>query len=164
MEAFDILLVDDNQIEAQIFETAMREASTRARIYWVSTGKEALEFLRQQGRFEGVGSIHIVVLDRRLGGDDGMDVLREIKTDPDISRTPVIMLTSSKSQDDIDLAYSLGANAYFRKPVSLGSYIDQLRTLAQHWLDMAELPSGTRRRLDRSSSDKPAQLREFEID
>lgn len=146
MQSFHILLVDDNQVEAEIFEEAMQQASARARIYWVATGKEALDFLRRQGRFDNVGPIQIVILDRHLGSEDGLDILREIKTDPDLTRTPVIMLTSSSSQNDVDLAYSLGANAYFRKPVSLETYVEQLRTLAQHWLDMAALPSPVRKR------------------
>jgi chemotaxis family two-component system response regulator Rcp1 len=156
---FEILLVDDNQSDAQIFEAALQEASARARVYWVATGQEALDFLRRRTRFEDVGSVRIVVLDLHLAAEDGVEVLREIKTDPDLNRTPVIMLTSSMSQDEIDLAYSLGANAYFRKPITLQSYVEILRTLAQHWLDLAHLPSAARRPNEPASPESSNKLR-----
>ena len=150
LQTFQILLVDDSQTDAHIFETALKQASARASVYWVASGEEALQFLRQQGRFEGLASVQIVVLDLHLDSEDGLDVLREIKSDPDLSRKPVIVLTSSTWQDDIDLAYSLGANAYFRKPITLESYVEQLRVLAHHWLDLAQLPSSARRTLRRA--------------
>jgi chemotaxis family two-component system response regulator Rcp1 len=144
-QKFQILLVDDSPTDAQIFETALKQASARPQVYWVATGREALEFLRQQGRFEEVGAVDIVILDLHLNGEDGMEVLKEIKADPDLCWKPVIMLSSSISQNDIDLAYSLGVNAYFRKPMTLDSYVEQIRVLIQHWLDLAQLPSLERR-------------------
>ncbi len=144
LEPFHILLVDDSQADADVFETALKQASARARVYWVATGEEALDFLRQRGRFAGVGPVQIVILDLHLPGQDGLTILRAIKSDPDLSRKPVIMLTSSTSQDEIDLAYSLGANAYFRKPMSLESYMEVVDILTQHWLDLAQLPSAGR--------------------
>jgi CheY-like chemotaxis protein len=138
---FQILLVDDLQSEAQIFGTALEEASVRARVYWVATGSEAMDFLNQRGRFEDVGTVKIVILDLHLEEEDGFSILREMKASPQLSRKPVIMLSSSTNQSEIDLAYSLGANAFFRKPVSLASYIDLVQVLSKHWLDLAQLPS-----------------------
>jgi CheY-like chemotaxis protein len=141
LEQYQILLVDDSRSDAQIFEAALKEASPRARVYWVETGKEALEFLRQRGRFQGVGSVRVVILDLHLQSEDGLSILRDIKSDPHLNRKPVVLFTSEVSQDEIDLAYSLGANAYFRKPITLESYIEHVRVLAQHWLDVVQLPS-----------------------
>ncbi len=138
---FHVLLVDDSHSEAEIFESALKEASVRARLYWVGTGKEAIDFLHQRGRFENIGSVKIVVLDLQLAGENGLDVLREIKANPETNRTPVIMLTSVASQSEVDRAYSLGANAYFTKPMTLPSYVEMLQTIARHWLDMVKLPS-----------------------
>ncbi len=143
-QRFEILLVEDNPADANIFETALRQASTRARAYWVATAAEAMDFLRQKGRFEGMPPVKIVILDAHLPGQDGFDILRQIKSDPDLNRKPVIMLTSSMLQDEIDLAYSLGANAYFRKPMTLESCVEQVRIIAQHWLDLAQLPDAGR--------------------
>jgi two-component system, chemotaxis family, response regulator Rcp1 len=141
LEPHDILLVDDSQADARIFETALRDASSRARTYWIATGHEAVEFLEQRGRFQNAGPIKIVVLDLHLPGQDGFETLRRIKSDANLARTPVIVLSTSTAQHEIDLAYSLGANAFFRKPITLERYIDLVRALAQHWLDLARLPS-----------------------
>lgn len=138
---FQILLVDDLKSDAQIFETALEEAGSRVNVYWVETGSEALDFLQRRGRFEDVGPVKMVVLDLHLDQEDGLSVLREIKASPDLNRMPVVMLSSSTDQAEIDLAYSLGANAYFRKPLSLASYIDLVQALTKHWLDLALLPS-----------------------
>lgn len=138
---FQILLVDDLKSDAQIFETALQESGSRAGVYWVGTGSEAMQFLHRRGRFEEVGPVKMVVLDLHLQEEDGLSVLREIKATPDLSRMPIIMLSSSTDQAEINLAYSLGANAFFRKPVSLASYIDLVQVLTKHWLDLAQLPS-----------------------
>lgn len=145
MPEFQILLVDDLQSEAHIFESALEEAGGRARLYWVSSGEEALDFLLRRARFIDMDPVKIVVLDLHLDGEDGLAILREIKAHPDLNRTPVVMLSSSTDQSEIDLAYSLGANAFFRKPMSLASYVDLVQILTKHWLDLAQLPSpGTR--------------------
>ena len=135
------MLVDDNPADARIFETALRDASSRARTYWITTGEEATDFLERRGRFERVGPVKIVVLDLNLPGQGGLETLKRIKSDPNVSRTPVIVLSSTMSQDEIDLAYSLGANAFFQKPITLERYIELVRVLTQHWLDLARLPA-----------------------
>lgn len=119
----------------------MRQGASRAQVYWVASGEEALDFLRQRKRFENVGPVKVIILDLHLPGQDGFEILRQIKSDPNLNRVPVIMLTSAISRDEVDLAYSLGANAYFKKPTTLESYIELLLVLAQHWLDLAELPT-----------------------
>lgn len=141
LEPHDILLVDDSEADARIFETALRDASSRARTYWVATGVEALEFLGRRERFQNAGPVKIVILDLHLPGQNGFETLRQIKSDPNLARTPVIVLSTSAAQSEIDLAYSLGVNAFFRKPVTLERYIELVRALTQHWLDLARLPA-----------------------
>ena len=111
MEPHDILLVDDDAADARIFERALGEASSRARTYWVATGDEAVQFLHQRGRFQKTGPVKIVVLDLHLPGQGGLETLKQIKSDPNLSLTPIIVLSTSDWQSEIDLAYSLGANA-----------------------------------------------------
>ena len=148
---FDILLVDDSAADAKIFQEALLEASARARIYWVSSGQEALDFLNQQGRFAGLGPVKLVVLDLNMPGLDGIETLRRIKAHPSANRLPVVLLSSSRSPDEVDLAYSLGANVFFSKPISLENYIQKVRILVQHWLDFAELPTPVSIRSERHS-------------
>jgi CheY-like chemotaxis protein len=138
---FEILLIDDSPADAKIFEEALREACSRAHAYWVASGEEALDFLTQQGRFSGVGSVKLVILDLNMPGIDGFNTLRRIRDNASISYIPIVVFSSAKAQEQVDLAYSLGANAYFSKPLSLERYIEKIRVLVQHWLDLAELPS-----------------------
>lgn len=143
VQKFDILLVDDSAADAQIFRSALEEGKIRALVYWVATGHEALEFLRKSGRFHDVGHPNVVLLDVNLPGENGFNILRSIKTDADLNRTPVLMFSTSSTQQDVDLAYSLGANSYFKKPHSLEAYVDFVRTIVRYWLDLARLPSPT---------------------
>lgn len=146
---FDILLVDDSPADAKIFQEALLEASARASVYWVASGEEALEFITQQGRFQGVGPVKLIVLDLNMPGMDGIEILRRMKMNPTVSRLPVVLLSSSRSPEEVDLAYSLGANVYFSKPLSLENYIQKIKVMVQHWLDFAELPSPVYIRPDR---------------
>ncbi len=141
---FDILLVDDSAADAKIFQAALEEASTRASIYWVASGEEAIDFLNRRGRFVDANPVKVVILDVNMPGIDGLETLRRIKSSTTINHIPVILLSSAKAADTVDLAYSLGANAYFSKPLSLESYIAKIRVLVEHWLDQAELPSPVR--------------------
>ncbi|HEX4807898.1 MAG TPA: response regulator [Bryobacteraceae bacterium] len=140
---FQILLVDDNPADAHIFEVALKDASTRVMLYWVASAREALDFLHQRGRFLDIGPTRIVVLDLNLPRIDGFGVLEQIKANPATRQTPVIIFTSSTAPEDVNKAYALGANAYFTKPMTLDSYVNKLRILVQHWLDLAELPSSS---------------------
>ncbi len=140
-ERFDILLVDDSPADAKIFQEALAEACARVRVYWVGTGQEALDYLNQQGRFAGVGPVKLVILDLNMPGMDGMETLRAIKENPFTNRLPVVLLSSTRAAEEVDLAYSLGGNAFFSKPLSLENYVQKAKIIVQHWLDYAELPS-----------------------
>lgn len=143
---YDILLVDDNPADAKIFQEALREASTRASAYWVGSGEDAIDFLNHQGRYLDAPPVKMVVLDLNMPGMDGVETLRRIKTSTNVNHVPVVLLSSSRAPDTVDLAYALGANAYFSKPLSLEHYIEKVRILVEHWLDFAELPSPVRSR------------------
>jgi CheY-like chemotaxis protein len=146
VQQFDILLVDDSAADAKIFQEALREASTRATAYWVGSGEEALDYLTQRGRFMDAVPVKMVVLDLNMPGIDGVETLRRIKSSTNMNHIPVVLLSSSRAPDTVDLAYALGANAYFSKPLSLEHYVEKIRVLVEHWLDFAELPSPVRSR------------------
>jgi CheY-like chemotaxis protein len=138
---FHILLVDDSDADASIFEVALAEASTRVKVYWVASGEEALDFVHARGRFEGIPPPQIMVLDLNMPGSTGFEVLKAVRADATIRHLPVIVFSTSSAQKDVNLAYALGANAYFAKPMSLELYISKVRILVQHWLDFALLPA-----------------------
>ncbi len=138
----EILLVEDSRAEAEMFQKALELANTRVRAYWVATGSEALEFLEQKGRFSGLSPVRIVVLDLNLPDLTGFEVLKRIRANPSNNRYVTIVFSSSTNRRDIEAAYSLGANAYFAKPMSMELYVAKVKVLIEHWLDLVELPSG----------------------
>jgi DNA-binding response OmpR family regulator len=138
---FHILLVDDSEADAAIFAAALQEASTRVRNYWVGSGEEAIQFVQRRGRFEEVRPAKVVVLDLNLPKQNGFDVLREIRADARTKHMPVIIFSTSSNANDVNMAYALGANAYFVKPMSLEMYVSKVRVIVQHWLDFALLPT-----------------------
>ena len=154
MESFDILLVDDSPADAKLFQESLTEVSSRVRVYWVGSGEEAIEFLNQQGRFVGIGPVKMVLLDLNMPGMDGIDTLRRLKMNPVVNRVPVVVFSSSRAPQEVDLAYSLGANAFFSKPLSLESYVQKARIMVQHWLDCAELPTPVQVRSERRMHDR----------
>lgn len=138
MPEFQILLVEDSPADARAFQAALDEASTRAKLYWVATAAEAIEFLDRSGRFQDVQPVKLVILDLHLGEENGLNLLTRIRQN---YLVPVVFFTSSHDPKDVNRAYSNGANAYFTKPMSFEQYIEKARIIVQHWLDLAELPS-----------------------
>jgi two-component system, chemotaxis family, response regulator Rcp1 len=137
---FDILLVDDSPTDAEVFKLALKEVSPRVNLYWVASGQEALDFVQEQGRFAAIGPVKLIILDVQLPRIDGFEVLLRIRQGLNRRRLPIIFFSTSKSKQDVNRAYSLGANAYFTKPMSLEQYMEKTRIIVQHWLDFAELP------------------------
>ena len=137
---YQILLVDDNPSDSHLFQTALQEASSRVKLYWVASGEEALEYVEQQGRFQGVGEVDIVVLDLSLPGMDGFEVLRRLRKSDACRYKPVIVMSGSKAIRDINHAYSLGANSYIVKSMSFESYAESVSLLVRYWLDTVQLP------------------------
>ena len=141
LQQFDILLVDDSATDAMVFTNALHEVYPSANAYWVSSGEDAIAFLRQEGEFCDMGRVKLVVLDLNMPGLNGIETLRLIKSIPAVNLLPVVLLSGSRARRDIDLAYSLGASVFFRKLTVLEDYLEEVRVLVQHWLRFAELPS-----------------------
>jgi len=134
----DILVVDDNPLDAHIFQEVLRQASPDACCHWLSSGEEAITFLRDGG------SIKLVLLDINMPGLNGFETLSRIRSNPDLSRIPVVFLSSTTAPAEVDRSYLLGGNAFFSKPTSLDVYVRQIRTLVDYWLHFAKLPSPVR--------------------
>ena len=135
-----ILLIDDRASDAKLFEHALEQAGTRAKLYWVATAEEGLAYLKQEGRFAGAGRVRLVVSDLSMPGMDGFEFLAQVRKNPVLAAIPIVILSSSQSPQDVFRCYRLGANSYLTKPMSLQTFVETIGTLVRYWLDIAELP------------------------
>ncbi|RMD80069.1 MAG: response regulator [Gammaproteobacteria bacterium] len=136
----EVLLVEDNPADARLTREALREAGLRGRIHVVEDGVGALGFLRREGAYARAPRPDLVLLDLNLPRKDGREVLREIKADPELRSIPVVVLTTSCSEEDVLLSYQLHANCYVTKPADLDQFLETLRSLQGFWLRVARLP------------------------
>ena len=142
-DIIEILLVEDNAGDVQLTREAFEEAKVRNRLHVVSDGVEALQFLRQEGAFAAQPRPDLVLLDLNLPRKSGLEVLTEIKQDPELRQIPVVVLTTSQAEADITQSYSRYANAYITKPVDLDKFLEVVRSLEHFWLAVVRLPTGT---------------------
>ena len=136
----EILLVEDNPGDARLTMEALRDTKVSNNVSVVEDGVEALAFLRRQGAHAGAPRPDIVLLDLNLPKKDGREVLAEIKADEDLKKIPVVILTTSESDEDILKAYSLHANCYVRKPVDLDQFIKVVQSIEDFWFTIVKLP------------------------
>jgi len=139
----EILLVEDNPDDIELTLLAFEESRVCNEIMVVRDGQEALDYLFCRGKYAGEelkALPAVVLLDLKLPKVDGLEVLRQVRADPVTKCLPIIVLTSSKDEEDIVRSYSLGANAYVRKPVDYSQFVDAARTLGLFWLILNEPP------------------------
>lgn len=136
-----VLLVEDNPGDQRLTLEAWREAAPSGELVVVADGVEALEYLRGTGRFAGRPRPALVLLDLNLPRRDGREVLMELKSDPELRATPVIVLTTSKADLDIHKSYDSHANCYITKPADWESLVKVLRSIDNFWLRTVELPA-----------------------
>ncbi|MBI2496634.1 MAG: response regulator [Opitutae bacterium] len=138
-----ILLVEDNPDDVKLTLRAFKHANIVNRVVIVGDGAEALDYLAGTGARAGrdpAARPAVVLLDLKLPKIDGLEVLRRIRADPLTRRLPVVVLTSSKEEQDIVSSYDLGANSYIRKPVDFDRFIEAVRQLGLYWLLLNEAP------------------------
>ncbi|MGE0445863.1 MAG: response regulator [Vicinamibacterales bacterium] len=130
-----ILIAEDNPNDLELTLTALNENHVANEIITVGDGAEALDYLYSRGRFAGrpPGSPAVVLLDMKMPKVDGIEVLRQIKTDPQLRTVPVVMLTSSAEEPDLKRSYELGVNAYVVKPVDFTEFISAVSRLGIFW-------------------------------
>lgn len=136
----EILLVEDNPADVRLTREMLKEARIANHLTVAGTGAEALEHL-QQGRGKGQPRPDLILLDLNLPGMSGQDVLGRVKSDPDLRRVPIVILTSSQAEQDVLRSYDLHANAYVVKPVDLTQFIDVVRSIEEFWLAVVKLPA-----------------------
>jgi two-component system, chemotaxis family, response regulator Rcp1 len=142
----DILLIEDNPADVRLTREALKEAKVLNTLHIAEDGMEALGFLRKQGQFAGSSTPDLILLDLNLPKKDGREVLAEIKQDESLKRIPVVVLTTSRGEEDIVRSYDLHANAYVTKPVDLKHFLEVIRTIEQFWLAVVTLPPNEKRK------------------
>lgn len=135
-----ILLVEDNPGDARLAVEALKESKVHNNIHTVSDGVEAMEFLRKEGEYTSALRPDLVLLDLNMPRKDGREVLAEIKEDPKLKIIPVVVMTTSQSEEDILKSYGLHANCYVTKPVDLEQFMKVVKTIEDFWFTIVKLP------------------------
>ena len=138
----EILLVEDNPADVRLTREALKEGKVYNNLHWAKDGVEALEFLRREGRHAAAPRPYIILLDLNLPKKDGREVLQDIKKDDKLKRIPVVILTTSKAEEDVLKSYNLHANCYVTKPVDLEQFIVVVKSIDMFWLTVVTLPNG----------------------
>lgn len=140
-----ILLVEDNRMDVELTLDAFKEARLLNTIYVSPNGQDALDYLFGRGKYADRIAYpipNLVLLDLKLPGIDGFEVLRQVKSAPILRRLPVIILTSSKEEGDRALTYDIGANSYIVKPVSFNGFLDVIKQIEGYWISLNVAPPG----------------------
>ena len=140
----EILLVEDNPGDVRLTQEALKEGKVYNNLHWAKDGVEALEFLRRKGRHADAPRPDIILLDLNLPKKDGREVLAVIKTDSELKHIPVVVLTTSKAEEDVLKSYALHANCYVTKPVDLEKFIQVVQSIDRFWLTVVTLPPADR--------------------
>lgn len=138
----DILLVEDNPGDARLILESLKEDQMSNRLDVVEDGVEALAFLRQKGEYTEAPRPDLILLDLNLPKKGGDKVLAEIKGDKELRTIPVVILTTSKAEEDVLKAYDLNANCYITKPISLDQFVKVVKSIKEFWLTIVKLPLG----------------------
>lgn len=136
----EILLIEDNPGDVRLTVEIFKEAKIHNKMNVMTDGIEAMAFLRQEGEYTNVPRPDLILLDLNLPKKDGREVLAEIKVDPALRRIPVVVLTTSKAEEDILKTYDLHVNAYITKPVDLEQFIGIVKSIENFWLTIVKLP------------------------
>lgn len=140
-EPIQILMVEDNEGDVVLTTQALKTAKVGNNINVVQDGVEALAFLRREAPYADAPVPDLILLDLNLPRKDGREVLEEIKADPLLRRIPVVVLTSSKAEQDIAQAYDLHANCYVTKPVGIKTLMEVVKSIENFWFSVVKLPT-----------------------
>jgi len=139
-KSLQILLVEDNEGDVRLIKEAFNESHINKSFSVARDGEDALNYLFKRGEYSEQQTPDIIFLDINLPKKNGFEVLEQIKNDPELKRIPVIMLSSSSSEDHIHKSYDLNANCYVTKPTDFDEYTEVVKTIEDFWFDKAKLP------------------------
>jgi CheY-like chemotaxis protein len=138
-----ILMADDDEDDCMLAREALAESRLANELHIVRDGEELMDYLHHRGQYTDAKSAPrpgLILLDLNMPKKDGREALREIKADSVLRRIPVIVLTTSKADEDIYHTYDLGANSFIIKPVTFASLVEVMRTIGKYWFEIVELP------------------------
>jgi CheY-like chemotaxis protein len=137
----EVLLVEDDPGDVLMTQEAFKDYKIANTLTVVTNGEDAIAYLRKQGRFADVATPDLVLLDLNLPRRDGREVLRDVKSDPELRRIPVVVLTTSDAEEDVLASYDLHANAYVRKPVDFEQFVTAVRAIDDFFITVVCLPT-----------------------
>ncbi len=141
MQPIEILMVEDSPADVELAKEAFEEGKILNNFHYVTDGEKALDYLYRRNAYVNAVRPDIIILDINLPKVNGLDVLKEIKTNVDLKEIPVVMLTTSGNQDDINSSYKNYANSYIRKPIGLEKFIQALAVFEEFWFQIVKLPT-----------------------
>ncbi len=147
VNSITILIADDDADDRMMAREALEECRLANEVHFVEDGVELLAYLRRQGRYADPKSSPrpgLILLDLNMPKMDGREALREIKSDPVLRRTPIVVMTTSKAEEDIYRTYDLGVSSYVTKPVSFDGLVEVMKAIGRYWIDIVELPDTAR--------------------
>ncbi len=139
-----ILIADDDEDDLLLIADAFEEARLTNPIDFVKDGEELMQYLRKEGQYAGTDDIPlpgIILLDLNMPKKDGRTALKEIREDPKLHKIPIIVLTTSKSEEDILKTYDLGVNSFITKPVTFDRLVEVVRVLRKYWIEIVAIPA-----------------------
>ena len=144
-ELVTFLMADDDPDDRLLTQRALKEYRLMNGMAFVEDGEELMDYLHHRGKYADPKSSPrpgVILLDLNMPRKDGREALAEIKSDPELRKIPVVVLTTSKAEDDVVRTYNLGVNAYITKPVTFSQLSEIMRTLAVYWFEIVRLPTG----------------------
>jgi CheY-like chemotaxis protein len=138
-----IVLADDDPDDRQLTEDAFSENRLANQLHCVEDGEELMDYLNRRGKYESLRNEPLpglILLDLNMPRKDGREALKEIKASPNLRRIPIVVLTTSKAEEDIVRSYDLGVNSYVTKPVTFKSLVELVKVLGRYWFEVVELP------------------------
>jgi len=139
-KSIEILLVEDNPGDIRLAREALEDSKLKNNLHVVMDGVEAIRFLQNEDRYVNAPIPDLILLDLNLPKKNGAEVLEEIKTDAKLKHIPVVILTSSKAEEDIFKAYNLHANCFISKPVDLNQFLKVVKSIEEFWFTIVKLP------------------------
>ena len=146
-----ILIADDDPEDRMLVEDAFVESRLANDLHFVEDGEQLMDYLHRRGRYsDPVSSPRpgVILLDLNMPRKDGREALKEIKSDPRLRQIPIVVLTTSRAEDDIFRSYDLGVNSFVTKPVTFAAMVELMKMLGKYWFEIVELPPTVARRYD----------------
>jgi two-component system response regulator len=159
IRSIDILVVEDNAGDARLIREVLNDNKIFSSLFMVNDGVEAMDFLRNRGKYKKAPKPDLIILDLNLPRKDGREVLAEIKTDEVLKHIPIVIMTISQAEEDILKSYNLHANCYITKPIDLNQFVKVVKSIEDFWFSIVKLPPKVED-LDQESDSIQKQMKE----